>query len=251
VQAPAVSAGAAAVDASDPGSGICQRMVMRYGTWKVRREGPHVLVATDRVGTVTNPHVWSEWFQLEASTGPESFNMSPEFAAFIQEVFASVPAGAEAVEVEYAKFTFRPADSITGAAGQGGGALAPALPAQGQPEPPSPDCDDFGSGDPASWTPLERVEASVAARGDDDRKLKDWQSLFAGDRHISGRELDRAVKAGLLRYSHKAGGKDSGAFMIAASDLAAYLRERESRLAEDHLPEEWRLVVGPRPRNER
>lgn len=100
------------------------------------------------------------------------------------------------------------------------------------------------SGDPSSWTPLERLEAAIAAHGDGLRKEDDWTTDVCGHNDFSGRELERARKNGALPHSTKEDGLDAGAKMIAGGELKRYLELRLAvRQGRQEPPEWWEDVV--------
>lgn len=170
--------------------------------------------------------------------------MSPEFAIQVAEharrLAAELPPGGRleyavfSISVPAARIEVEPSSSDAHACAAG--------------EVPQDDSMGVRSIDPARMTPLQRVNAHVREHGDDPRKLKDWAALFVGSKGPSGRELTRALKAGVLDYSVKASDKDAGAWMVDPADLLAYLAERERLLAAEHLPEDWRGVLGTRLR---
>jgi hypothetical protein len=105
------------------------------------------------------------------------------------------------------------------------------------------------SGDPARWTPLERLAAAVADHGEGLRKEGDWAKDICGANDLSQRELERACKHGAVLSTRKDDGRDSGAREIEAAALQAYLELREEvRQGRKPVPEWWESVVPERHR---
>lgn len=110
-------------------------------------------------------------------------------------------------------------------------------------ESPVPD------GDPASWSPLERLEAAIAKHGSHARKEGEWAADICGYNDFSARELERACRAGAITSTPKPDGLDAGARMITGSDLRAFLMLREAvRQGTAPAPDWWSDVVPKRQR---
>lgn len=168
---------------------------------------------------------------------PSHGSGSNDLVAQVERLIASAPAGAESVEVLVIRATFRLA-------------TAPPEPVGGHDEMQRGQRPDDEETEPHEFDlpAVQLVHAYVRSHGDDARKLKDWAELFfrIGP---SGRELTRAVKAGLLDHVIKPTGRDSGALLVHPADLVAYLDERERKIATDDPPDEWKQVLGTRVRN--
>lgn len=116
-------------------------------------------------------------------------------------------------------------------------------PPEAEPQAPKP------AGDPARWTPLERLAAAIAEHGDGTRKESDWAEDICGSNDFSKRELERACKHGAVEWALKDDGRDSGAREIEGTALQAFLEIREEvRQGHKPAPEWWEAVVLPRHR---
>lgn len=100
-------------------------------------------------------------------------------------------------------------------------------------------------GDPARWTPLERLHAAMAKHGRGARKESDWADDVCGSNDLSRRELERACKHGAVTWTRKDDGRDSGAREIEGVALEAYLELREEVRQRRKTPPEWWSRVVP------
>ena len=99
-------------------------------------------------------------------------------------------------------------------------------------------------GDPARWTPLQRLEAAIAAGGEGTRKESDWADVVCRPDDFSGRELERACRKGAIEWTKKDDGRDAGAREIESKALGEYLELRERvRHGREPAPEWWEMVV--------
>ena len=100
------------------------------------------------------------------------------------------------------------------------------------------------AGDPARWTPLERLATAIAEHGEGTRKESDWAEDVCGSNDFSKRELERACQRGAVEWTQKDDGRDSGAREIEGTALKAFLEFREEvRHGRKPAPEWWEAVV--------
>jgi hypothetical protein len=111
-------------------------------------------------------------------------------------------------------------------------------PPEAAPHAPKP------AGDPARWTPLERLAAAIAEHGEGLRKESDWAEDVCGSNDFSKRELERACQHCAVDWTLKDDGRDSGAREIEGKALQAFLELREEvRNGGKPAPEWWEAVV--------
>lgn len=104
-------------------------------------------------------------------------------------------------------------------------------------------------GDPARWSPLERLQAVIAQEGEGWRKEAEWALDVCSNADFPARELERACRAGAIAWTRKGDGLDAGARLIHASALREYLLVRENVLqGKATAPGWWPEVVKRRHR---
>ena len=97
---------------------------------------------------------------------------------------------------------------------------------------------------PAQWTPLDRLEASIAANGSGFRKESEWAAEICRPTDFSVRELERACQHNAIAFELKEDGRDARARLIGGEVLRQYLLLRQAVREGNHArPEWWPKVV--------
>jgi len=131
-----------------------------------------------------------------------------------------------------------PAEGPLGTAATGSGATHPSHNTQGNTESTTATAiasANLALPSPTFRTAVDTVEY-IRLTDDRPRMVRDWAPLLEG---ISARELDRAVKRGVLAHQSRAHSRGHRGKLVQATDLLRYLRQRDAVVQGQEPAPEW------------